>query len=309
LKMQSQKVVFIVGPTGVGKTAFSVELAKRLGAEIISADSMQAYRFLDITSQKPTPAERKAIPHHLIDFLDITEEYSAAEFIKKAKPIIEEIIKKDSTPLVVGGSGLYIKALIDGLFPAPDKDIVFRRELGKEAQGHGTQKLYNRLKAVDPAASSKIHPNDLRRIIRALEVFHLTGAPISAHKKMTRGITDNYALRCYGLIRPRRILYERIEKRVDSMLEAGIVKEIKRIRSRDPSITAKSSLGFKEILGYLDKKYSLDDANRLLKKNTKHLAKKQLTWFKRDSRIRWIDLEEMPREDAFRLILKESKKA
>ncbi|MBL7069392.1 MAG: tRNA (adenosine(37)-N6)-dimethylallyltransferase MiaA [Candidatus Omnitrophica bacterium] len=305
--MKRERVIFIIGPTGVGKTAFAVELAKRLKGEIISADSMQAYRFMDIMSQKPTPGERKAVLHHLVDFLDIDDEYSAAEFIKRADPLIDKIIKKNKRPLVVGGSGLYIKALVDGLFPAPEKDTAFRKRLQKEARSSGTKKLHDRLKIIDPEASSKIHHNDLRRIIRALEIFHLTGTPISAHKGMTKGIKDSYAVRLYGLIMPRPMLYERIEKRADEMLEAGLVEEVKLIRRRDPSMTASSSLGYKEILGYLDKRYSLDCARELLKKNTKHLAKKQLSWFKADNRIRWIDLKEISQENAIRLIVTECK--
>lgn len=306
--MEKKKVIFIIGPTGVGKTAFAVRLAKKLSGEIISSDSMQAYRYMDIISQKPTPKERKTIPHHLIDILDVREEYSAAEFVKRASSLIDEIIERKRLPIVVGGSGLYIKALIDGLFPAPKKDSVFRKGLESEARNSGINRLYDRLKRTDPETASKIHPNDLRRITRALEIFHLTGIPISEHKKKTKGINRHFIINIYGLIRPRGVLYKRIEERVDRMLEDGLIKEVRHIRMRKPSLTAEASLGYKEVLGFLDKRYSLQDAAELIKKNTRRFAKRQLIWFKADRRIRWIDLEKGSQDEALELIMRESQK-
>jgi len=303
---QKKTIIFIVGPTAVGKTLFGIELAKGISGEIISYDSMQAYRYMDIMSQKPTPRERKTVIHHLIDILDVREEYSAAEFVKRATPLIKRIIEKGRTPIVVGGSGLYIKALIDGIFPAPKKDTDFRKNLESEAKESGKERLYERLKEIDPEAASKIHPNDLRRIIRALEIFHLTGKPISEHKRETRGIKDDFKIKIYGLRRPRAMFYKDIEARVDRMLEKGLVDEAKLIRTKRPGITAECALGYREVLGYLDKRYPLEEAGELIKKNTRHLAKRQMTWFRQDERIRWIDLEKTPRKKLLELVRKDS---
>ncbi len=285
------KVIFVVGPTGIGKTDFSIELAKRIGGEIISSDSMQAYRRMDIISQKPIPKQKREVPHHLIDILDPREEYSAAEFVKRASIIINDIIERRKIPIVVGGSGLYVKALIDGLFPAPKKDLSFRNTLELEADENGGKVLHERLKKVDAEAASKIHPNDLRRIIRSLEVFHLTGIAISEQKKRTKGIKERFDIIIYGLTRPRSEIYKRIEDRVEKMFDEGLIEEVKSLKRKNPSITAKASLGYKEVAGYLEKKHSLNDAKELLKKNTRHLAKKQLTWFRADRRIIWVNLD------------------
>ncbi|NQT06455.1 MAG: tRNA (adenosine(37)-N6)-dimethylallyltransferase MiaA [Candidatus Omnitrophica bacterium] len=299
------KVITIAGPTAVGKTEFAIRLAKRIGGEIISADSMQAYRSMDIVSQKPTPKQRRAVPHHLIDMLDPGEEYSAAEFAKRASALIEDIIKKSRIPLIVGGSGLYIKALIGGLFPSPKKDTDLRRRLEAEAKRFGKGRLHEKLKAVDPAAADSIHPNDLRRIVRALEVYHLTGFPISQQKKKAEGIQKRFNVKRFGLIRPRDIIYKRIEERVEEMFAAGLVKEVQRIKKGKMSITASASVGYKEVSGYLAGEYSLREAKGLLKKNTRHLAKKQLTWFRADKDIAWIDIEKISSKDAIEQIVKD----
>ncbi|MEE8359527.1 MAG: tRNA (adenosine(37)-N6)-dimethylallyltransferase MiaA [Candidatus Omnitrophota bacterium] len=300
-----EKIIFIVGPTSVGKTAFSVRLAKNISGEIISSDSMQAYRYMDIISQKPTEKERRAVPHYLIDILDPREEYSAAKFIKEASGCIEKIIAKDKMPLVVGGSGLYVKALIDGLFPAPKKEVRLRDGFKKEAAECGVVSLHNRLKEVDPVAASNIHPNDTRRVIRALEVFHLTGKPISEHKKNTKGIKDLFCIHIYGLTKDRKSLYRNIETRVDRMFEEGLVDEVELLKRKRPGITAGASLGYKEVLGYLNKEYSIEEARELLKKNTRRLAKKQMTWFNADKRIQWIEIDKISEETALEFISKE----
>jgi tRNA dimethylallyltransferase len=306
--MKKSKIVFIVGPTSVGKTAFSIRLAKRLSAEIISSDSMQAYRYMDIISQKPTPRERRSVPHYLIDILYPKEEYSAADFIKKAAVSIDKIIKRKKMPIVVGGSGLYVKALVDGLFKAPKKDSQLRKKLEKEADRWGSESLHKRLAEIDCETASKIHPNDLRRIIRALEVFYLTGVPISEHKKKTAGIKEAFDIHIYGLIRNRKNLYRRIEKRVDKMFKENLVKEIRAIEKKRPSITARASLGYKEIMGYLKKEYGLEEARELLKKNTRRFAKKQMTWFNADERIKWIDIDRIKEDEALEFIIEDLKR-
>lgn len=303
--IEGKKMIFVVGPTSAGKTDFSLKLARRLPGEIISADSMQAYRHMDIISQKPTEYQRKEIPHYLVDILEPREEYSAAEFIKRASTSIDIIIGRNKIPIIVGGSGLYIKALIDGLFPGPKKDPLFREGLETEARENGPAALYNRLKEIDPQTASNIHPNDLRRIIRAMEVFHLTGIPISIHKKQTVGIKDRFNIMLYGLLRRRENLYKRIEEKVEEMFKNNLVAEVKNLVKKAPSITARSSLGYKEVSGYLNKHYSLEEAKNLLKKNTRRFAKRQMTWFRADKRIKWIDLDNATEEDAVELIIKE----
>ena len=300
---KKNKIIFIVGPTGVGKTSLALELAERFPGEIISSDSMQGYKCMDVMSQKPTVSQRERVPHHLVDFLDIREEYSAAKFAAKAARLIDEIIERKRTPIIVGGSGLYIKALVDGLFPSPEKNTALRRRLEEQARLYGTGQLHNRLRSIDAKAAAGIHPNDLRRVIRALEVFLLTGKPVSEHKKKTKGLKDKYDTTIYGLIRPRASLYERIGRRVDDMVADGLVPEVASIKEKGPSMTAKASLGYKEFCGYLDKKYSLEEAKELLKKNTRRLAKKQMTWFRADKRIKWIDIEGTPLKDAVELII------
>ncbi len=295
---KKNRIIFIVGPTGVGKTSLALELAERLSGEIISSDSMQGYRWMDVMSQKPTACQRERVPHHLVDFLDIREEYSAAKFAAEATRLIDDIIKRKRIPIIVGGSGLYVKALVDGLFPSPEKNTVLRRKLEKQAKLYGTGQLHDRLRSIDAKAASDIHPNDLRRIVRALEIFLLTGMPVSEHKKRTKGLKDKYDITIYGLTRPRAVLYERIDKRVDSMVVDGMVVEVAFIKEKGPGMTAKASLGYKEFCGYLDKKYSLEEAKELLKKNTRRLAKKQMTWFRADDRVKWIDVGSLSQEDA-----------
>ncbi len=288
--MPRETVLFIVGPTGVGKTSLSVSLAGRANGEIISADSMQAYKGMDIISQQPDERACERIPHHLINRLEPAEEYSAARFVKEAAPVIREIIKRGRFPIVVGGSGLYVKALVDGLFPSPAKDVKLREGLAREAEEAGPGALHDRLRSVDPAAASAIHPRDTRRIIRALEVFYLTGVPVSEHKKKTKGLKDSMDVRQYGLTMPREALYKRINERVEKMFGDGLVEEVRRLREMEPGMTARASLGYKEVLGYIEGSHSLDEARELLKRNTRRFARRQYTWFNADKRIEWIDL-------------------
>jgi tRNA dimethylallyltransferase len=296
--MDRESAIFIVGPTGVGKTSLSISLAERMNGEIISSDSMQAYRYMDIISQRPSDIHIRRVPHHLINWLEPYREYSAARFIKEATAVIGDIIRRGKVPMVVGGSGLYIKALIDGLFPSPGKDAALREELAKESELSGPEYLHKRLTAVDPAAAAKIHSNDKRRLIRALEVFHLTGAPISEHKKKTRGLKDTMDIRRYGLTTERRSLYKMIDDRVDRMFAGGIVNEVRLLRTKRPSMTASASLGYREVVGYLEGEYSLEGARELLKKNTRRFAKRQYTWFNADKKIEWIDLSRVSQDEA-----------
>lgn len=284
------EVIFIVGPTASGKTEYSLKLAKKLNGEIISADSMQAYKGMDIGTSKPSLKERRAVPHHLIDILKPNEEYNAALFKERAERIIEDIIKRKRMPIVVGGSGLYVKALVDGIFEGPSADWKLRKRLEKEAEAKGNEFLYKRLKQLDPKAASKIEPQNLRRIIRALEVIEKMKKPFSQLKLKAKGIASKYKIRMIGLTMPREKLYRRIDERAECMFEDGLVKEVKAILKKYPRLsrTASQALGYKEVIGCLNGSYSLDEAIRLTQRNTRRFAKRQLTWFRRDPRVKWI---------------------
>ena len=282
----------MIGPTAVGKTDVALRLARRIGAEIISCDSMQVYKGIDIATSKATKSQRKQIPHHLIDILNPAQEYNAARFKKSAQKIIADIHKRGKIPLIVAGTGLYLKALLDGLFAGPGRNVSLRKKFYQQAKKYGTAYLYKRLKAKDPASAKGIHPHDLRRVIRALEVYELSGRAISKLKEETSGIGNKYNLRIFGLKRKREELYQRIEKRVGRMFRQGLVAEIDKLSKIKLSKTAKFALGYREVLGFIDREYSQEEARRLLKRNTRHYAKRQISWFKRDQSIKWIKVNE-----------------
>ncbi len=282
-----KKIIFIVGPTASGKSEFAVALARKIQAEIISCDSMQVYRSMDIGTSKPGAALRGKIPHHLINIIGPSQEYSAARFASDAKAKIDEIHSKGKIPVCVGGTGLYIRALVDGLFPAPSADWKLRKRLYKLAGGYGSAYLHNRLKRKDPAAAAEIHPNDTRKLVRAIELIEKTGKNISELRKDTLGIAADYDIEFIGLALPRKKLYEKIEDRVDAMFRRGFLAEAKRLRRMKLSRTARQALGYRELFAYLDGECPLDEARRLIKRNTRHYAKRQMTWFRRDERIKW----------------------
>lgn len=282
-----KKIVFVLGPTAVGKSEFAAALAKKVNGEIISCDSMQVYRSLDIGTSKPSRALRKKIPHHLIDIVAPSQEYSAARFVRGAKAKIKYIHSKGKIPVLVGGTGLYVRALVDGLFPAPAADWALRNKLYSQAKRYGRRYLYNRLKKQDHKAASEMHPNDIRKIVRALELIMKTRKTVMQLRKETKGLGEDYDIELIGLNSPREALYKKIDVRVDAMFRRGFLAEAKRLYKRKLSRTARQALGYKELFGYLDGEYSLDEAKRLIKRNTRRYAKRQLTWFKRDRRIRW----------------------
>ena len=286
--MKKPHILFLVGPTASGKSSVADELAAQINAEIVSADSMQVYRGMDILSAKPTPDKQKEVPHYLIDILEPTEEYSAAIFRKKALQCIEEIISRKKIPLLVGGTGLYVKALTKGLFSDNGKDEQLRRELAQEAKHRGNDYLYERLKQADPKAAEKIHPNDIRRVIRALEVYELSSRTISELKTEIEGLDKKYDFKIFAIERERRELYERVELRVDKMFEDGLVDEVKKLIDLPLSHTAIQALGIKQISAYLQKEYTLDKAKELIKRDTRRFAKRQLTWFRAEKDIVWI---------------------
>lgn len=292
--MKRPQVIVIVGPTAVGKTAYAIKLAKELRGEIISADSMQVYKRMDIISQKPSGKELKEVPHHLIGFLNPEDEYSAAIFSKSAQEIIRNIIERNQVPIITGGSGLYIKALVDGIFPSKGKDVHLRESLLCLAEEKGNLYLYKKLEELDQEAARKIHLNDSKRIIRAIEICELDKSTKTSLSERTKGIKDEYDVRIFGLILDRRDLYDRIDKRVDLMFRKGLVREVgKLLRRRNPSVTAMQALGIKEVKGYIKKEYDLQKAKDMLKRNTRRFAKRQLTWFRANKHIIWLDVGEL----------------
>ncbi|MFH1395176.1 MAG: tRNA (adenosine(37)-N6)-dimethylallyltransferase MiaA [Candidatus Omnitrophota bacterium] len=285
------RIIFILGPTSSGKTKVAIEVAKKMNGEIVSCDSMQVYKDMDVLTQVPGDVFLNKVPHHLIKVVSPEQEFNAAKFVNMAQEVIDNICKKGKMPVFAGGTGLYVKALVDGMFPAPPKDETLREELLKLAKKMGNEYLYSELEKVDPDTAARLHSNDLRRIVRALEIFKLTGKTMQEKKSETRGITENYDCRMFGLSLPRKMLYERIENTVDKMFREGLVAEIEKLRTRKLSLTAARALGIKEVSAYLDGEISFEKAEEELKKNTRRYAKRQLTWFRSDNRIEWIDAD------------------
>jgi tRNA dimethylallyltransferase len=287
-------LVALVGPTGVGKTALSLHLAKEICAEIISVDSVQVFRGLDIGTAKPSLEEQQQVPHHLIDVADPDEPFDVADFVHKALGIIKSITSRGMVPLLVGGSGLYLRSLLEGLALCPGHDPMVREMLRKILSNQGKRALHDLLAGADPEAASRLHPNDTFRIIRALEVYHQTGEPMSMWHRRHKS-TSGQRLPCtkIGLVRPREELYERIDSRVDHMLDAGFLEEVKFLLKKGYSHHLKplQSLGYRHIIPFLKGKVSFDEAVSQLRRDTRHYAKRQLTWFRADPEIRWYHPE------------------
>ena len=287
-------LVVIVGPTAAGKTGISVDLALALDGEIISGDSMQVYRYMDIGTAKIKPAERKGIPHHLIDIKDPDETFSVAEFQALAEQKIREIAQRGKLPILVGGTGLYIQSVIDKYTFTEQKGIIeYRKRLHLSAKEKGNKFLHDRLALVDPEAASRIHINDLKRIVRALEYYCVTGRPISENKEAyERNYMSKYRAVLIGLTLERKNLYEKINLRVDKMMEEGLLEEVRTlIRMGYTDSLAMQGLGYRQLLGYLRNEYDLAAAVELIKRDTRRFAKRQLTWFRRDPRIHWFNVE------------------
>ena len=288
--MNKNLVVVLTGPTGVGKTGVSLELSKLIKkVEIVSSDSMAIYKSMDIGTSKPAQDIRLKIPHHMIDIVNYSDSFDVAEYVERASEIIDSIISRDSTPLVVGGSLMYLYSLLDGIFKGPSRNNKIRARLVKRAEDSGLSELYSELKRFDPEAAGKIHPNDLRRVIRALEVYELTGNKISELKREKSGISSKYNVAMYALYQKRDKLYEEIDRKVDEMLSAGLVQEVESLASKI-SLTAYQGAGYKELIGYIKGEYDLGEAVRLIKRNSRRFGKRQLSWLKRDKRIKWIDI-------------------
>ena len=290
------KLLCLLGPTAVGKTEISIQLSQRLNGEIVSVDSRQIYRQMDIGTAKPTLKEQQAAPHHLIDCVDITQSFSVADYQTLADAAIIDIQNRSKQVLLVGGAGLYFRAIVDGLFQGPAADPSFRKRLEQEALQQGIDTLHNRLRACDPESAERIHPNNLTRVIRALEVYELTGTPMSEHQQQWHQDNQRYPFIAFGLTMPREILYRRIEQRIDIMLANGLIAEVESLLAEGYSrdTFALQSFGYKELIAYLDGKCTYIEAIEQLKQNTRRFAKRQLTWFRKDKRIRWIDRESTP---------------
>jgi tRNA dimethylallyltransferase len=295
-----RNVIVIVGPTCSGKTNLSLKLAKLIPSEIISADSRQIFKYLDIGTAKPSPVQLQKVQHHLIDFLGPSENYDVSIFEKDAEKVINDIFKKNKTPIVVGGSGLYIKALIDGIFDSDIKDEDYRSELLQKRKEFGDVFLYEELQKNDPLSAEKMLPQNWKRVMRALEVFHTTGEPIwKHHQKQSTSKIKKYSFKQFGLNWDRKILYENINRRVDWMIENGLIDEVKNILNKgyDKKLNSLNTVGYKEIIQHLEGEFSLERAIDLIKRNTRHYAKRQLTWFRKDKRIHCFDVNDFDEID------------
>jgi len=283
-------ILVIAGPTASGKTAVGIELAQRLNGEIISADARQIYRFMDIGTAKPTAEERVAARHHLIDFVNPDKGYSAGQFAEDASAVIGDILRRGKVPIVVGGAGLYIRALFDGFSPMPKIPIEIRARLQEEGRAC-LPALYERLCEVDSEWAAKIHPTDTQRILRGLEVYEASGKPLSEHQKVTPTPPIRHKASYFGLHWDRETLYDRINARACLMLENGLIEETASLRDRGytPDLNALNAFGYREIFQYLNGKTTLDRALADLQQGTRRYAKRQMTFFRRDKRFRWVD--------------------
>ncbi len=306
--IKKKPLVVIAGPTACGKTAVSVKLAKMIGGEIISADSMQVYKYMDIGTAKIKPEEMDGIKHYLVDELYPDEEYSVAVFKNKAKQYIEEIYTKGKIPVLVGGTGFYINALVyDNDFSEECSDDTLRFKLQQYLETEGKEALYERLKEVDPQACNSIHINNTKRVIRAIEYFELTGEPISEHNRKEKQKKPYYDVDFFVLNMDRGCLYNRIDCRIDEMLREGLLDEVKGLYEKyDRNLVSMQGLGYKEIIAYLAGECSLEEAVNILKRDTRHFAKRQLTWFKHQVSGIWVDMDSFKSsEDAALFIAKQ----
>lgn len=288
-------LVILTGPTAVGKTKASIGLAKAIGGEIISADSMQVYKQMDIGSAKIKPSEMDGIPHYLVDILEPDEEFHVVLFQQMAKQAIQKIYEKGKIPILVGGTGFYIQAVLYDIdFSENEKDTSYREELEKLAQTKGAEYLHDRLREVDEKSAQDIHANNVKRVIRALEYFHQTGEKISEHNEEQRKKVSPYNFSYFVLNDERAHLYERINLRVDQMINEGLVREVQSLKEKGYTrdMVSMQGLGYKEMLDYLDNKCSLEEAVEIIKRDTRHFAKRQITWFKREYDVTWIDKKE-----------------
>ena len=299
--MKQIPLVVIVGPTGSGKTALSVRLAKAFDGEIVSADSMQIYKQMLIATAKPTPEEMDGVPHHLIDFLDCSESFSVAEYVELAGKAVKEIHNRKKLPFLVGGTGLYVSSLVNNIsFTDIVSDPALRAELLSRLESEGGEVLLEELSAFDPETAAQLHPNNGNRIVRAIEVYRLTGVTMSEHQRLSRRNPSPYKLCMIGLsAKDRQVLYDRINRRVDRMMEAGLLDEARSVFEQPERKTAFQAIGYKELASYFDGTASLEECVERIKQETRRYAKRQLTWFRRDERIHWLCLDELSGDELF----------
>lgn len=293
-------LIILAGPTAAGKTKMSIKLAKKINGAIVSADSMQVYKYMDIGSAKVTKEEMDGISHALVDVLDPSEEFHVVRFKEMAEEALERIYAGGKIPIVAGGTGFYIQALLyDVDFTRQESDMKFRQEMMDFARQNGAHALHEKLKGADPVSYETIHENNIKRVIRALEYYHLTGKSLSAHNEAERAKESPYNFAYFVLTDERKTLYERIDRRVDLMMEQGLLQEVQRLHDRGYSrnMVSMQGLGYKEILDYLDGKCTLEEAVYVIKRETRHFAKRQLTWFKRERDVIWLDQSEYGYDD------------
>ncbi len=286
------QIIVVAGPTASGKTGLAVRLAQHYGGEVVSADSMQIYKHMDIASAKPTEEEMQGIPHHLIDVVSPFEPFSVAEYVKRAREVIADILSRGRLPIVAGGTGLYISSLVDNIeFTEEKTDPAVRQKLLSQAEEQGIEPLYKRLQEIDPAAAEKIHPNNTKRVVRALELFETTGLTLTQQNARSRRTPPPFTSFMLALCPEREELYRRIDLRVDDMVEQGLFLETKQLRNMGLTRDMQSmqGIGYKEAFDYLEGRVSREVCIEEIKKATRHYAKRQLTWFRRDERYRWLD--------------------
>lgn len=294
-------LIVLTGPTAVGKTKLSIALAKAVNGEIISADSMQVYRYMDVGSAKITPDEMDGVPHHLVDVLDPTEDFNIVLFQQLAKKSMEDIYSKGRIPILVGGTGFYIQAITRDIdFTQSEQDDSYRQELEALAAEKGSSFLHDMLASVDPKSAEDIHENNVKRVIRALEFYKQNGTRISEHNEEQKEHVSPYNLAYFVLNAPRPLLYERIDARVDEMLKNSLVEEVKTLQRMGchRGMVSMQGLGYKEILAWLEGEYPYDEAVRILKRDTRHFAKRQLTWFRREGEVTWVDKDKFDYNDS-----------
>lgn len=309
MNTDKRPLIILTGPTAVGKSELSISLAKEVGGAIISADSMQVYRYMDIGSAKITPEEMQGISHYLIDEFMPDEEFNVVKFQEYAKRYLEEIYDRGQIPILVGGTGFYIQAVLYDIdFTAEKEDTAYRKSLEALAREKGAQYLHEQLREVDEASAKAIHPNNTKRIIRALEFHEKTGKKISEHNEKERRKESPYNFAYFVLNDDRANIYERIDTRVDKMIEAGLIEEVTRLKEMGytKDMVSMQGLGYKEMLDYLDGNLTLDEAVYILKRDTRHFAKRQLTWFRREKEVLWLEKQQFDYDD--RNILNEIKK-
>ena len=291
-----QPLIVLTGPTAVGKTSLSISLAKAVKGEIISADSMQVYKKMDIGSAKIRPEEMQGIPHYLVDVLEPEEEFHIVKFQQMAKKAMEDIYSRGKIPILVGGTGFYIQAVTKDIdFTEAQQENDYRKELEALAEEKGGEHLHEMLRKVDPVSADAIHAHNVKRVIRALEFYHQNGSPISAHNEEQKQHESPYNLAYFVLNMPRELLYERIDLRVDQMMKEGLLEEVSRLKEEGchRGMVSMQGLGYKEILAYLDGEYPLEEAVRVLKRDTRHFAKRQLTWFRREQEVTWVNKDQL----------------